>query len=76
MIFKSINVWIVFLLLIFVLSCTQKNESNLNFVDPAIGGVGVILEPTRVSGALLTTTHYLRKWAAPIYREAGVSSRA
>ena len=47
MIFKSINIWISFLLLSFLFSCTQRNETNLNYVDPSIGSVGVILEPTR-----------------------------
>src|SRR4051812_2137862 len=26
---------------------TQKSSSNLQYVDPTIGGVGLILEPTR-----------------------------
>ena len=36
-----------FLILSSFLSCTQRTESNLDYVDPTIGGVGVILEPTR-----------------------------
>ncbi|MCD6596911.1 MAG: glycoside hydrolase family 92 protein, partial [Bacteroidales bacterium] len=35
------------IILIMLVSCTQKKESNLDYVDPSIGGVGVILEPTR-----------------------------
>jgi len=41
------NIYIVVLLLSFSLSCTQKKFSNLDYVDPTIGSVGVILEPTR-----------------------------
>ena len=37
---------LLIILIVFV-SCTQKKESNLNYVDPSIGSVGVILEPTR-----------------------------
>ena len=33
--------------IILLSSCTSKEGSNLRFVDPSIGGVGVILEPTR-----------------------------
>ncbi len=41
------NNWLLLLLLGTILSCSQKNDSNLDFVDPSIGGIGVILEPTR-----------------------------
>ena len=37
----------IILFLSSILSCTRSNESNLDYVDPTIGGVGVILEPTR-----------------------------
>jgi len=30
-----------------IFSCAQNMESNLSYVDPTIGGVGVILQPTR-----------------------------
>ena len=30
-----------------IFSCAQNMESNLSYVDPSIGGVGVILQPTR-----------------------------
>jgi len=35
------------LLFCFFSSYAQKKDSNLQYVDPTIGGVGVILEPTR-----------------------------
>ena len=35
------------LILSSIYSCAQNNESNLSYVDPTIGGVGVILQPTR-----------------------------
>lgn len=47
MIFNDKNILIVFLLLSSSFLCAQKKESNLNYVDPSIGGVGVILQPTR-----------------------------
>ncbi|NOX67338.1 MAG: glycoside hydrolase family 92 protein [Chlorobi bacterium] len=47
MIFNSRNILAAFLSLSSFLACAQKNETNLNYVDPSIGGVGVILEPTR-----------------------------
>ena len=39
------NILVVFVFLSFFASCTQQKESNLQYVDPTIGGVGVILEP-------------------------------
>ena len=41
------KVFVFVLILSSFLSCTQKRESNLDYVDPTIGSVGVILEPTR-----------------------------
>ncbi len=35
------------LIVLMVLSCSNHDETNLKYVDPTIGGVGVILEPTR-----------------------------
>ena len=47
MLLNDRKIWIALLFTISVLSCSQKKESNLKHVDPTIGGVGVILEPTR-----------------------------
>lgn len=41
------NVLVVFLFLYSFISCSQNKESNLDYVDPTIGSVGVILEPTK-----------------------------
>lgn len=43
----SKNIMVFIALLSSLISCTQQEESNLKYVDPTIGGVGVILEPTR-----------------------------
>ncbi len=47
MVHRSKIFWIATLFISSVLSCTETEESNLQYVDPSIGGVGVILKPTR-----------------------------
>ncbi|VAX19650.1 Alpha-1,2-mannosidase, partial [hydrothermal vent metagenome] len=47
MIFNGRNILAAVLFLSSLIACTQENESNLDYVDPSIGGVGVILQPTR-----------------------------
>ncbi len=40
------RIFFIFIFILFILSC-QQQTSNLDYVDPSIGGVGVVLEPTR-----------------------------
>ncbi len=47
MIFLNRKFWAFTFLLYSFLVIAQEKKSNLNYVDPTIGGVGVILEPTR-----------------------------
>jgi len=44
---NNIKILVGFLLFVSLLSCSHDQESNLNYVDPTIGSVGVILEATR-----------------------------